>query len=485
MMKGFLFFILICCGFSVYAQQNAGLFVHTDKTIYLKNETIWFSAYLFATVKDQNKHSLLNVVISSADSGKVFIAEQYPMDNGISIGKLILPDSIKQGIYKFIAYTDMIGTTAKPAIFFSTTLTIGSPFETSTQRTSINLNPTKEASVGINNLAQLSTNLLEYGKREEVTLKIKVQEPSLFSVAVVYNARLNSDLQKITETSVTSLTNNSDHLQPPITLQINYKNKPLNKAIEVLLFGNDGIKFFSTDETGQLKLERSALLSTYGKKIAVMVGGQKAKDYQITLHNPTLQAGVLLAKENIISPEQLLIRKQNNQLVPQTGTEKTVELNTVIVKGKAGGSSALKGKFGINDCGDWVDEYDYLNYPYSEKRYHPIIGKLYKKRTDLDQVTRSFKVEPIYYTGCEGTIQKTATLIKGVNLETPFYGLDNSSSQPQYLTTLYWGVGLLSNKQGEAELRFSTADLSGTYRIVLQGITNHGVCYGEVVFVVK
>ena len=477
-MKKLLFFLLFCCTFSAYSQQRVGLFVHTDKTIYAKNETIWFSGYLLGTAEHQSRHSLLNVVISSADSGKVLVEEKYAMDHGISIGKLILPDSIKDGIYKFIAYTDVLGPASKPQASFSTTLTIGNRFGTATPNASLNTRSMQEGK------AQLSTDRPAYRKREKVRLKVKLQDQSLFSVAAVYHTRLNDDQKRIMESSVNTTENISEDQQQPLTLSVKNKNKTLDKAIDVVLFGNNGIKILSTDKIGLLKLERNTLLSPYGKKVAVMVSGQKAKDYQIELHNPMLETGILLAKENIMPAAQLISRKHSRQQSLQNAMEKIVELNAVTIKG-TNNSSILRGKPGVNDCGDWVDEYDYLNYPYSEKRYHPIIGKLYKKRTDIDQFMRSFKVEPIYYTGCEGAAQKTATLIKGVNLETPFYGLDKSSSQLQYLTTVFWGAGLLSNADGEAELSFSTADLSGEYRIILQGITDKGVCYGEVTFVVK
>ena len=91
----------------------------------------------------------------------------------------------------------------------------------------------------------------------------------------------------------------------------------------------------------------------------------------------------------------------------------------------------------------------------------------------------------MYYTGCASSTTKNVTLTKGINLESLFYGLDKSSAQLQQLTTLFWGPELLSDVSGNSEISFSTADLSGTYRIVLQGITNGQVCYGETVIAVE
>ncbi len=493
-MNRFLFFLLICLSFGAFAQLNSlgvkptasGLFIHTDKTIYLNNETIWFGAYLLDKTEDQKLHRLLNVVISGADSGNILLDEKYPMDYGISIGKIILPDSIKGGVFKLIAFTDLLDSAYKPAVYFSATLTIGNQKLIITPSPLVKPSKNQLDSPKIQYVkAQLSTDRQEYGKRESVTIRVKLPDQGLFSVATVYSARLNNDQQRIMDVVSNPIERISNYKQQPLILNVRLRNKPLDKAVDVVVFGNNGLKMLSTDKTGQLNLQRDELLSPYGKKIAIMVGRQNAKDYQIELHNPMLQTAALLARENIISPEQLIMRQHNRQPISQNLTEKTVELNTVTIKGRTSNASTSKGKPGINDCGDWVDEYDYLNYPYSEKRYHPVIGKVYKKRIDIDPIARSFKVEPVYYTGCEASTQKNATLVQGVNLEAPFYGLDKSSTQPQYLTTLFWGAGLLSNANGEAEFTFSTADLSGEYRIILQGITANGDCYGEVIFVVK
>jgi len=491
-MKIFFLFLFVFSSLGSFAQLNtlntkssaSGLFVHTDKTVYLTNETIWFSAYFLAKAA-QDQHRLLNIVISSADSGKILIAEKYPMNYGISIGKLILPDSVKSGTVKLIAFTDVLDRASNPAVFFTATLTIGHQQSMAMTSPFSKLLSYKEDSSNVSYVkAQLSTDRPAYQKREEVKIKVKLPSQSLFSVAAVYNTRLTNDHQRIMEVKTNASVQPSSYIPQPLTLIIKKKNRAIDKTVDVVLFGNKGLKFLSTDQTGQLQLQRDDLLSPYGKKLALMVGAQH-QGYQIELHDPMLPTAMLLAKQHLIPTAQLVNRQQNSLSVVPNFTEKTVELNAVTIKGRTSSAANVKGKLGINDCGDWVDEYDYLNYPYSEKKYHPVIGKLYKKRIDIDPIARSFKVEPIYYSGCESSTQKNATLIKGVNLEAPFYGLDQSSTALQYLTTLTWAAGLLTNSSGEADLSFSTADLSGEYRVILQGISATGVCYGEVIFVVK
>lgn len=93
-------------------------------------------------------------------------------------------------------------------------------------------------------------------------------------------------------------------------------------------------------------------------------------------------------------------------------------------------------------------------------------------------------MEPIVYNGCSTTKQET-TLFKGINLPNKFYGLDKTSNSLQFLTTLFWDAGLLTNINGEAEFSFITADLSGEYKIILQGITVDNTVYGKIDIAVK
>ncbi|RZJ75167.1 MAG: hypothetical protein EOO47_20080 [Flavobacterium sp.] len=466
------------------SSKSSELFIHTDKNIYLPTETIWFSAYYLGNTDNIDLHQVLNVAISTADSGKVLLVEKYRMDYGLSMGKLMLPDSLRSGLVKLIAFTNVLDSNSKPFVPFSATLTISSQFANATKPLENNFNNPLDIGLKKNSNPILSLDKKEYDKREEVALKIKLPELSVFSIAATYDARLNEDQQKINEFPRNSPAKVTYYEAQQTTIKIKQKNKPINKVVDLVLLGNSGMRVLSTDKAGQLILNRDDILIPYGKKVALMVGGNKSNDYQIELHDPMSSIVDLLAKQNIIPTQQLNIQ-QNYPRTSQILGEKIIELQAVTIKEKPSSQSNTRGKAGINDCGDWVDEYGYLNYPYSEKRYHPIIGKQYKKRTDIDPIMQSFKVEPVYYNGCQTSIQKAAKLIKGINLESQFYGLDNSSKKDQYLTTLYWGAEIISDKNGQAEVRFSTAELSGMYRIILQGINSKGVCYAEAFFQVK
>ncbi|MEO6850965.1 MAG: hypothetical protein ABI166_10050, partial [Mucilaginibacter sp.] len=104
------------------------LFIHTDKTLYGTNETVWFSGYL---IKSNNEkiHTLLSVALIREDNREVVLQSKYIMQNGLSFGSLDLPDTLLAGNYQFVAYTNVMGKNGKPTTIFIQPLTVKSNTE--------------------------------------------------------------------------------------------------------------------------------------------------------------------------------------------------------------------------------------------------------------------------------------------------------------------------------------------------------------------
>ncbi|RYZ22887.1 MAG: hypothetical protein EOO16_07290 [Chitinophagaceae bacterium] len=95
----------------VLAQQEAAtagstLFLHPDKTVYLPQETIWFSAYLLQVLGSTEQHHTLFVSVCDAATARVVAGGKYVMDGGLAAGALSLPDSLPAGNYRLFAYTN-------------------------------------------------------------------------------------------------------------------------------------------------------------------------------------------------------------------------------------------------------------------------------------------------------------------------------------------------------------------------------------------
>src|SRR5688572_11244544 len=67
------------------AHPDNVLYLHTDKTIYTNNETIWFSGYLLKTSPESlQEHSILSVALLREDNRDVFLQSKYLLSNGWS-----------------------------------------------------------------------------------------------------------------------------------------------------------------------------------------------------------------------------------------------------------------------------------------------------------------------------------------------------------------------------------------------------------------
>jgi hypothetical protein len=93
----------------------------------------------------------------------------------------------------------------------------------------------------------------------------------------------------------------------------------------------------------------------------------------------------------------------------------------------------------------------------------------------------------VVYSGCVEPSDK-AVFMKGIYAAREFYGVDMDSIswlQPQYLSTLYWNQGIFIGENGEAEFSFYTGDISGEFRIVVQGIGVTDIISSENYFTVQ
>jgi hypothetical protein len=155
--------------------------------------------------------------------------------------------------------------------------------------------------------------------------------------------------------------------------------------------------------------------------------------------------------------------------------------------------------YGSNACGDYVC---YLNVLNCENHFNnslnrpPKMGEKYivptntiNNKTMLQTFKSNGTYSEIIYTGCTVPNSDPLSLvINGIKYNKEFYGSDYSQvnpSQPEYLSTIYWKHLCFVNSKKEAELSFYTSDITGPFKIIVQGITANDVIYGEKEFNVE
>ena len=93
---------------------------------------------------------------------------------------------------------------------------------------------------------------------------------------------------------------------------------------------------------------------------------------------------------------------------------------------------------------------------------------------------------PVRYQACEVTEENHKMIpLDGIYTQREFYKNDYADLQePAFASTLYWNHGMLIDTKGQ-QISFYTGDITGKFRLIVQGISNKGLLYGDYTFEVK
>ncbi|HXI00113.1 MAG TPA: hypothetical protein VNI52_07570 [Sphingobacteriaceae bacterium] len=282
-------------------------------------------------------------------------------------------------------------------------------------------------------------------------------------------------------------------INPRIQGTVRYNNRALKKSIAISVTNQPNFEILTTDQDGSFELDPQKLIVKENQRVILSVNQRDKEGYTFHLKDPFLEINKKLARKIDIADVGFNMKTTDHAL---TGIERMILLSEVVVTDSKSTSSlyAARAK-GPNACGDYVDEWGYLNYPYSannSKNYQPVKGKEYKIRTDIKGdgpgSGNTFSVRRIVYEGCTNDKNDGIFKLDGIYLAREFYGvspLPESFKEPQFLSTLFWQPGIVTNATGHAELSFVTGDITGAFRIIVQGVSDTYVLYGKDTFTVK
>lgn len=282
--------------------------------------------------------------------------------------------------------------------------------------------------------------------------------------------------QDFVDTKAGDTLQHNDALQ--IKGNIKLRNKAVKSPVTVFAMNGEGTKIIETEQNGSFDLMTEQLLAAEGHKVNLIVNGTQGRNYQININDPYLQINNRMV--------QKLDRGYTNQVIGNSGSESEVlkglqhniNLQTVNIKAnnRNGSLHGYHGVPGVNECGDYVDEHDYLNYAKSVNRFKPISGKMYQIRTDLEG--NYFEVKDVYYHGCTEEKKISGLTMNAIGDGKEYYVTEEEKSNNPHRSTIYWQSGLLTNSAGEAELKFSTGELTGQFRLIIQGVTTDNLISG-------
>lgn len=93
---------------SVYAQtvSREVAYLHTDRTVYVAGETIFYKLYLLDTgTQKRSDISKVGYIVIRAAGQFPAIKCRVKLDSGISNGSILLPDTLASGVYQLVAFT--------------------------------------------------------------------------------------------------------------------------------------------------------------------------------------------------------------------------------------------------------------------------------------------------------------------------------------------------------------------------------------------
>ncbi|MGF1922631.1 MAG: hypothetical protein ACQUHE_00515 [Bacteroidia bacterium] len=372
----------------------------------------------------------------------------------------------------------------------------------------------------------IQTDKTTYNQREKISLKLKlkIDEAALVSIAVVQNNRL--DFKKTNDIENYTYITNELHSPPmssaglpfhdqeylshilsvkgwsrytwqdlidskaadtiatidslKITGQVLALKKALAPPFTIGTMGTKEVSLIPTSLKGSFTFENEQLITPPGKKMYVFVnGGEKlVSGTKVKIPDQFSNLNISLAKNFPNAQPILPSTLVNNTELLIKSNEKAIRLKEVVI-------TKVKDEHfkqtGANACGDYVCPFNILNcrnhvgYP---KNTMPIKGGTYI-------ISSGFSATTIYG-GCNVPDKNLFTLVKGIHVHKEFY-LDEYRDplEPAYFSTIYWNYGEMLNSKKETELSFYSSDISGKFKIVVQGVTTKDVVYVEHFFDVK
>jgi hypothetical protein len=392
-------------------------------------------------------------------------------------------------------------------------------------------------------LVGISTDMDTYSQRQKVVLKLKLKDlenidtTGFVSVACIQDARLytpfNTDIesytylqhelgnlplapngrgfedknyledmlmvkgwrrytwQDISKTSAKDTLRSYDTLA--LKLKIKRFNNPVKEPVTIgMMKTGGGFLAKTTDKTGEIIFKNEELHVEYGKKINVFVTGKNQDGYTLTTEDPYNDLNKEYIKSVELEYTSLPSLIQNNQELKLKGAEKGVQLKEVRitqqkVKDVDVSFSSNTNRKGPNKCGDYICRYNILNCRthYGDPTNHqPVEGQTYKLETQNGQLV-SYKCKETEDALSEKHNGFSTVPIAGIYSQREYYVNDFSQPlEPGFISTIYWNPATMLHHK-EQEFVFYTGDITGKFKVIVQGFTGTDLIYGQHYFEVK
>lgn len=432
----------------------------------------------------------------------VYTEDQLITATRISLGrqkmKIIFPFDTSnryKGMYT-VTISDTAGNTLAQRLFFSKP-NHPSPVTIQTDKTSY----TRHEKVKINirlNEAVMSTDLVTSIAVVQANRLLTINQPDIESAnwiasapnqLPVVNGRavdnkafmeqlLMMGIAKETKQPHSSIDSNISLLQVKANLTI--ENKKPKRPEELLLFMDTAFAMIETDSSGVVTLLPELITTEQGKRILLALNKSGDKLFSIELNKQFIDIANGLAQQHSFE-HPVLTRAVIAEELPKDDIPGIKRLKEIVVTAKPKNDlfGTGPGGNGANECGDYVCIYTILNCP---NHFNDALNKP-PKNGDRVYTTTS-RTTKIIYTACtntrNGNFNRNTLKVPGIYMAKEFFGVEQEQkdmAEPEYRSTIFWRPGLVIKPGVNTELTFLTSDITGPFKIIVQGITSDGTVY--------
>ncbi|RNL56093.1 hypothetical protein [Pedobacter jejuensis] len=255
---------------------------------------------------------------------------------------------------------------------------------------------------------------------------------------------------------------------------ITKNKKALTKPVLINTIGANNVNSFNTDSNGRFLLPYNTLLTDGKSKIWLNIGEKNSALYEVKLVDPSEAIQLYQSKLNYTENKTTMssLTPDYENITSLSG----IKLNEVTIKKKVDDISFASNVYGRNACGDYVCDYGILNCQNHSFGKLPVKGKTYPSNG-----------RSIVYQGClEQPVNPNFLVLRGISLPKEFYVSDiTNMNEPINFPTVYWNYQLFMDGKSDTVLKFTTGDLTGPFKIIIQGVSENGVVFGEETIEVK
>ncbi len=240
-----------------------------------------------------------------------------------------------------------------------------------------------------------------------------------------------------------------------------------------ILNGHAEVSYVTTDAKGNFQCTYEQLVVPQDKKLW-LYAGDKVLGNKVEIDDPFITINKRLStcmQFNAVDADRYL---QYARELAVSDLNKVKQLAVVTVT--ATRTDGLTFNSPTNGCGDYVCPSGRLNC-YSHRSQPgnklPVKGRTYVTNGGLQ----------VYYSGCLlDETNKGIAAYDGIKMGKEFYKVDLSEAttdNPLNISTIYWSPSLVFDKSGKAEASFYTGDITGRFRIVVNGLAGDNLFYAS------